>query len=133
MYYSAELVSNLPGMRPTLRYTAQPAVGYENVHEARFYPHASSALYLHSHSVSAPFVDRASASSGAMIDIFHDSSCRVTEAKISIAWAASLAQVVTRYRMAAVAWIIGWLAVTVSIAPSIGPYTSERLSQRGSF
>lgn len=97
------------GHRPTIRYRAAPAPGLDNAHEARFFPNAPATVYLHAHSSSAPFIS--SGPKGLSVDIYQHPSCQVTDVNLSVAYGASLAKMVTRFRMAAVAWIVAWVAV----------------------
>lgn len=103
------LYSLMSGRKPTIRYRVDALRGGVTVHESRFFPNAQGDIYLHAHSASAPFVS--SASQGIDIDIYQDPACPVVVASISTAHGASLAKMVIRYRMAALAWIIGWAAI----------------------
>lgn len=102
----------MAGQRPTIRYLVKPTADRDTVHESRFFPNAADAIYLHAHSGSSPYLS--SVSSGFDIDIYQETSCPVQRASLSIAWGPSLAKMVTRYRIAALAWIIGWVALLVS-------------------
>jgi hypothetical protein len=97
------------GRRPTVQYRANPVNDGETVYESRFFPDTHGTIYLHAHSGSAPYVS-SSTSNGIDIDIHQDPACPMVGASLSIAHGSSLAKMVTRYRMAALAWIIGWAA-----------------------
>jgi hypothetical protein len=96
------------GRSPTIRYRVNAADAGNTVHESRFFPNAEGDIYLHAHSASAPYIS--SAPQGIDIDIYQDPACAIVSASLSTAHGASLAKMVTRYRMAALAWIIGWAA-----------------------
>jgi len=111
------------GRRPTIRYFANPMDDYKSVHESRFYPNTANMLYLHAHSGSSPHLP--SRSSGFDIDIYQDTSCPVNKVSLTIDWGSSLAKMVTRHRMAALAWIIGWAALLTSRSVSLMERTGE--------
>lgn len=98
----------ITGHRPTIRYKVNPIDNAGTIHESRFFPNAPDMIYLHAHSGSSPYLP--SQPSGFDIDIYQDVTCPVRLASLSIDWGSSLAKMVTRYRMAALAWIIGWVA-----------------------
>jgi hypothetical protein len=99
----------IAGHRPTIRYKVNPVDKEDTtIHESRFFPNAPDVIYLHAHSGSSPYLP--SRPSGFDIDIYQDVACPVRQASLSIDWGSSLAKMVTRYRMAALAWIIGWVA-----------------------
>lgn len=62
-----------------------------------------------------------------MIDIYQEPGCQVTSARFSVAYGASVAKIVIRYRMAAVAWIVAWIAAGLSRSMSILQSTGEYL------
>lgn len=68
-------------------------------------------------------------SKGVDIDIYQESDCRVTSVSLSIAYGASVAKLVTRYRMLAIAWIIAWIAAAISSSLAILESTGERVSK----
>jgi hypothetical protein len=97
------------GHRPTIRYKVNPVDKEDTtIHESRFFPNAPDVIYLHAHSGSSPYLP--SRPSGFDIDIYQEVACPVRQASLSIDWGSSLAKMVTRYRMAGLAWIIGWVA-----------------------
>lgn len=46
-----------------------------------------------------------------IIDIYQEPACQVTSVELSIAYGASVAKIVVRYRMAAIAWMVMWVIV----------------------
>jgi hypothetical protein len=76
-------------------------------HESAFYP-SPSAVLLHSHSASAPFLPPPPAS-GMTLNYWSDPSagCSATSVRIRLAWRASASRLILRYRMTVVAWSIG--------------------------
>lgn len=117
-------LTDLLGRRPTIRYRAIASPSHTNVYESRFFPNVGETVYLHSHTASAPYISHESR--GVVIDIYQEPGCQVTSASLSIAYGASLAKIVVRYRMAAVAWIVAWTAAALCKSLALLESTGER-------
>lgn len=113
----------MTGQRPTIRYRVNPTDDRNTVHESRFFPNTPDTIYLHAHSGSSPYLPPVD--TGFDIDIYQDTSCPVRHVSLSIDWSSSLAKMVTRYRMAALAWIIGWVALLISRSVILLEQTGE--------
>lgn len=69
--------------------------------------------YLSNHIISAPFLAR-QCTPNVEVEITQDEGCSITRVKASLAFGPSLAKAVMRYRMAALTWGTGWLALACS-------------------
>ena len=78
-------------------------------YESRFYP-AIETIYLHSHTSAAPFMYGHRTVAGLAVEVYQP-ECSISQLRISVDIWASLAKVVIRYRMTAVAWSLGWIAL----------------------
>lgn len=70
-------------------------------------------MALHGHLGDAPFIERGHVARGFDIDIYQHTSCQVSSLRISVDYSASLAKAVIRFRMAAIAWSLGWAALVL--------------------
>ena len=61
-----------------------------------------------------------------IIDIYQEPGCQVTSARLSVALTASVAKIVIRYRMAAIAWIVAWIAAALCKSLALLESTGER-------
>lgn len=99
------------GPVPIVRYV--PDTTANNIEE-RFYPADSLDILLHPHAARAPFV--ASKGLGAMqLDVYQSPDCPLASISIELELWRSLAKAVHRYRMALVAWTLGWATVLVDL------------------
>jgi hypothetical protein len=95
-----------PGRLPIVR-SSHTASKILNVHEDRF--HTSTPIYVHFHVGSGPYTSSQRAR-GIELEIYQNEGCPVRKVHLKIdAWA-SMAKAVTRFRMAFLAWSIGWVA-----------------------
>jgi len=102
-------VPSCSAFRPIIKHTS---ISADHVHEARFFPADATDILLHSHSGSAPFVS--SRGSGLSISIYQSPDCGVARLMIRPEIWRSLAKGITRYRMAAIAWALGWWAASAA-------------------
>ncbi|KAK4687334.1 GPI inositol-deacylase, partial [Tremellales sp. Uapishka_1] len=111
-----EIPSCRGGRRPWILHSSIPTSPLASTtHESRFYRANATAkdIYLHSHVGGAPFMAGQATSLGMTIDIFQSPGCEIRGLHSSIDIGASLSKVVIRYRMAAIAWMLGWTAIII--------------------
>jgi glycosylphosphatidylinositol deacylase len=96
--------------RPIIQHTS---ISADNVREDRYFPSDASDILLHSHSGSAPFIS--SRTQGLYITVYQSPECGVRRLTIRREIWRSLAKAITRFRMAVVAWSLGWAAVIAAV------------------
>lgn len=99
------------GPVPIVRYAPYAA---SNLVEERFFPADSPDILLHPHIARAPFAP-STRPQGMRLDIYQSPDCPVTSIAVNLEIWRSLAKAVHRYRMAAVAWTLGWSALIVDL------------------
>ena len=99
-----------PGFRPVIKHTS---VSVGNIKEERYFPVDAADILLHSHSGSAPFIS--SRGQGLVITIYQSPECGVRRLEVRREFWRSLAKAVTRFRMAVIAWSLGWAAVIAAV------------------
>ncbi|WVQ75443.1 hypothetical protein IAR50_005068 [Cryptococcus sp. DSM 104548] len=103
------------GQYPLIKHTSIPVTPLHNsVSEARFYPitSLSSVHRLHAHVSLGPFLSTESVK-GVNIEVFQSPACPIQRIKLSPWYIGTLGKLVTRYRMVALAWPVGWASAVV--------------------
>lgn len=108
-----------------MQHVSRPATGYGNSFESTFYPHAWKVpVTLHSHISGAPFQSD-TATTGIDIEVYQQPECTVTEIRVSLDILATIAKAMLRFRIAAVTWCLGWVALLVLY--QLGQYKASTL------
>lgn len=94
------------GPYPLVRYTAKSM--RTDVYEQRIFT-TDSAILLQSHVGSAPYLRRHSA--GYTIEVFQSATCPIRSVEVRLCFWRTLGKAFTRYRMAVLAWSIGWTGI----------------------
>jgi hypothetical protein len=113
-----------------VQYREHRDASFDPTVESRFFTVQSAPLLLHGHLGDAPFVEHSASSLGFDLNIFQDPECPVLGLNISVSLGASLAKGVIRYRMAIVAWTIGWASLVVLTQLSSPGIQGKSLSEK---
>lgn len=98
-------IGECAGPKPVVK---QINTAEKDVHEERFWP-TDQPVLLHSHVGSAPYVKRPS--KGFELQIMQSLACPVVDARVRLDYWRTAAKAFSRYRMAALAWTLGWSGI----------------------
>ncbi|TYJ51718.1 trimethyllysine dioxygenase [Cryptococcus floricola] len=108
-------IGQCEGQYPIIKHTSISVPSLQDTtSEARFYPitSISSVLRLHSHVPLGPFLSSERVR-GVEIEVFQSPTCPIQMIRMSPWHMGVLGKIVTRYRMVAMAWPVGWASAVV--------------------
>ncbi|ODN74648.1 hypothetical protein, variant 1 [Cryptococcus amylolentus CBS 6039] len=108
-------IGQCEGQYPIIKHTSISVPSLQDTAlEARFYPITSipSVLRLHSHVPLGPFLSSEHVR-GVEIEVFQSPTCPIQKIRMSPWHMGVLGKIVTRYRMVAMAWPVGWASAVV--------------------